>query len=72
MWSGPDDLELLLPSSTWESWDGSNATWLPLLGLLLSGTGELWDMPSTAWLGVLLTALGAGARLLSRCVLGRL
>ena len=72
MWSVPDGLELLLPSRSGESWDGPNATWLPLLGLLLSGTGELWDIPSTAWPGVLLTALCAGARLLSRRVLGRL
>ena len=43
MWSGPDGLELLLPSSTWESWDGPSAAWLPMLDLLLPGAGEPWD-----------------------------
>ena len=62
----------MLPSSTWELWDGPIATWLLLLGLLLSRTGELWDIPSAAWPGVLLTALCAGVQLLSRRVLGRL
>ena len=72
MWSVPDGLELLLPSSTCELWDGPNAPWLPLLGPLLCGTRELWDIPSAAFLGVLLTALCARVQLLSRHVLRQL
>ena len=43
-----------------------------MLEPLVSGAGELWDGPCTAWLGVLLPALAAGVRLLSRRLLGRL
>ena len=72
MRSGPGGLELLLLSSTGEPQEAPDDIWLPVLGLLAPGAGEPWEGPSSAGLGVLLSALGAGARLLSRLLLGRL
>ena len=72
MRTGPGGLERLPLSSAGELQEDPDGSWLAVLGPLVSGTGELWDDPSAAWLGVLLSALGAGMRLLSRRPLGRL
>ena len=72
MRSGPGGLELLPLSSTGEPQEAPDESWLPVLGLLAPGAEELWDGPSAACLGLLRSALGAGARLLSRRLLGRL
>ena len=50
-----------MSSSTGEPWRGSEAAWLPVLGLLVSGAWEPWDDPDAAWLPVL-GLLVSGAR----------